>query len=89
MVTIYKSVGILFRIIETLIFIRIILSWINLRPHNSVIARFVYEMTEPILYPARELLDKIGLGGGMLDFSPVIAILIMNIILDILGRILF
>lgn len=86
--TIYRSVDILFRIIETLIFVRILLSWINLRPHNSVIARFAYEMTEPILYPARELLDKIGFGGGMLDFSPILAILIMNIILDILRKIL-
>lgn len=88
MITIYRSISILFRIIDTLILVRIILGWINIRPHNSVIGRFVYEMTEPILYPIRELLNKTGLGGGMLDFSPVFAVLIMNIILDILGRIL-
>lgn len=88
MITLYRAISILFRLINGLIFLRIILSWINLRPHNSMIARFAYEMTEPILYPARELLRKIGLGGGMLDFSPIVAILFMNIILDIAGRIL-
>ncbi len=35
-------------------------------------------MTEPILGPCRRMLDKSPLGGGMmLDFSPVIALILM------------
>lgn len=82
---IYRVVSTLFRAIYILFSVRVLLSWINIGP-NSAIFRFVYQMTEPILYPIRELLRKIGLGGGMLDFSIVFAALIMEIILDILRR---
>jgi YggT family protein len=37
-------------------------------------------MTEPILAPCRAILDRLGLGMGMIDFSPILAFLLLNLI---------
>jgi len=73
-----------FQILYYLILIRIILSWIpSLR--DSSIGRVIYNFTEPILGPVRGMIDNSPIGGGMmLDFSPVIALFIMNIACNIL-----
>lgn len=88
MLTLYRAINILFNIIETLIFIRIILSFLNIGPYNPI-GRFIYELTEPVLGPARELIYKLGINTGMFDFSPLLAILILRIISSILRNILF
>ncbi|MBN2285392.1 MAG: YggT family protein [Tissierellales bacterium] len=76
----------LISIIELLIFVRIILSYIpDLRA--SKVAEIVFQLTEPILYPVRELFAKLGLNKGMIDFSPIGAFLILNIIRSLLFRI--
>lgn len=84
---IYRMVSTLFRVVYLLLMVRVLFSWINIGP-NTTIGRFVYDITEPILYPIRKFLDKIGLGGGMLDFSIVFAVLAMEIILNIVRRLL-
>ncbi len=45
-------------------------------------------MTEPILGPIRELIYKLGIDTGMFDFSPLIAVLLFQIILSFLRAIL-
>lgn len=74
-----KAVGLFFYVMELLIFGRILLSWIPMG-HNNPIGQFLYHMTEPILGPAKRMLDKSPLGGGMmLDFSPIIALILMQL----------
>jgi YggT family protein len=65
-----------------LIFARVIMSWF-IRDLNNPIARFIYNMTEPILAPFRELLNKFGIG-GMLDFSPILALLTLQVLSSII-----
>lgn len=79
MVTLYRAINYFFNIIEVLIFVRIIFSYLRIGPY-SPIGRVVYELTEPVLFPARELINKLGINTGMFDFSPVLAILILRII---------
>jgi len=50
---------------------RAIISWVNPDPYNSIV-RFLYNVTEPVLYNIRRRLP-ISFGG--FDFSPVIVIL--------------
>ena len=88
MIRLYNSINILFNGIEFLIFIRIILSFLNIDPY-STLGKFVYSMTDPILAPARELIYKLGINTGMFDFSPLLAILILRIISSLLANILF
>ncbi len=84
---IYEALGILFNIIEIFIIIRILLSWLPISRQNPIIG-FVYEMTEPILGPCRELLYKIGLNRGMFDFSPILAMLLLRLLRSLLFRII-
>ncbi|WMI82045.1 YggT family protein [Anaerotignum sp. MB30-C6] len=72
-----KAVNLFFYVMELLIFGRILLSWLPMG-YNNPIGQFLYAMTEPILGPCRRMLDKSPLGGGMmLDFSPIIALILM------------
>ena len=79
-----NSIDTFFRLLYFLIFIRIIMSWIP-GASQSGIGNLLYSLTEPILGPVRHWMDKSPIGGGMmLDFSPVIALFIMNIACNIL-----
>ena len=84
-----KTVDVFFQVIYLLIFVRILLSWVNLG-RNSTIGNMIYALTEPILGPVRAMLDKSPIGGGMmLDFSPVIALFIMNIVKMVIISIIY
>lgn len=73
-----QSISYFFDVLEFLIIARIVLSWINPRPDGTV-SRFLYQITEPLLAPFRNLLSKFGVG-GTLDFSPILAVFALNII---------
>jgi YggT family protein len=62
------------------------MSW--LRPSlNNPVFKFLYEITEPVLGLFRRIFP-FGAGVG-LDFSPIIAVIVLQIIESILLRILF
>lgn len=87
MILLYRTIRILINIIEISIVFRIVLSFLN--PGNrGIFTRFVYEVTEPVLAPAKGLLDKLRINTGMFDFSPLVAILFLRIIQDLAIRIL-
>ena len=88
MILLYKSITILLNIIETLIVVRILFSFLNINKPN-MITKFVYEMTEPVLGPARDLIQSLGIKTGMFDFSPLLAILFLRIIYNLVVRIIF
>ncbi|MDD4781509.1 MAG: YggT family protein [Tissierellia bacterium] len=82
MYIIKTSLGLLIRLLNSLILVRVLLSFFpTLR--NSKLAYFIYVLTEPILGPCRALLERLGLGMGMLDFSPILAYLLLNLIYSI------
>lgn len=87
---IYKSLSYLIRILDFLIFIRVILSWLPINRNNPFV-NIVYVLTEPILGPIRDMIYKSPLGGPgmMLDFSPIIAFILFDIILYAVRVILF
>lgn len=87
-ILIYESFQMLIRIIEFVILIRVILSWVPLGRDNPIV-KIVYALSEPLLHPIRELLKKSPLGGGMmLDFSPIILVLLLQVIQNILFSVL-
>lgn len=67
-------------LLNFLIIARALFSWFS-RDYSNPIYRVLYQLTEPILAPFRSLLDRLGVG-GMVDFSPLLAILA----LDVIGR---
>lgn len=88
MFNIYRAIDILFEIIELLILVRIIMSWFRISYYNTF-GRIIYELTEPILSLARELINKLGINTGMLDFSPIVALLILRLIQAAIRSIIF
>ena len=61
-----QAIDVFFNVIEWLIFIRILLSWIPMFGYNNPLGRLIYNLTEPILGPCRSMLEKSPLGGGMM-----------------------
>lgn len=81
--SIYKFV----EVVNFLIIARIIMSWFA-RDYSNPIVKILYNVTEPILSPFRNLLFKMGIGGGTLDFSPIFAILALDMVSRLLISIL-
>ncbi len=64
------------QVLTILIFVRAISSWIpQLIDPRGPIAEFLYTTTEPILAPIRAIMPRM-----MLDFSPMIAIFVLQIV---------
>lgn len=86
---IFNALIIFVEILDYLILARVFLSWIPISRDNPII-KFIYALTEPILAPIRNMLQKSPLGGpGMiLDFSPIIAFFLIRFIVSIAGHIL-
>jgi YggT family protein len=59
---------------------RVLLSWFPNVDRSNPIIQLIFDITEPILRPIRDLLPQ----GMMLDLSPLIVILILNVLLQIL-----
>jgi YggT family protein len=65
-----------------LMFGRIILSWFPLSP-GSVMASvygFLYGITEPVLGPVRRVLPPLSFGGAGLDLSPIVVLLLVQVV---------
>lgn len=67
-----------------------ILSWFVRSPYGSLyqIYSAINRITEPILAPCRNLLARFGLVGAI-DFSPILAIIILSLLDRIIIRILW
>ena len=72
------------QLLSILILIRVLISWFNINSYNQYI-RLLYTFTEPILAPFRNMLSPLNIG---IDFSPMIAIIVLNWIRNILIKIL-
>lgn len=55
-----------------IIIIRALISWVNPDPYNPIV-RFLYQITEPVLYPIRRRLPFM----GGIDLSPIVVLLII------------
>ncbi len=71
-----------------LIFVRCIISWFPINRDNFIL-KFIYNMTEPVLGPIRRLLDKSPIGGYMIDFSPIVAYILLQVLYTIIIQLIF
>lgn len=70
-----------FKVMDMLILARIILSFTGLNSYHPAV-RFIYETTEPILAPIRKIMPNT----GMIDFSPMLAWLLLGLVESLLLR---
>ena len=57
------------------IFIRVLLSWFPIDPRNPLVT-LLYDVTEPILEPLRRVIPRM----GMFDLSPLVALLLIQLL---------
>ena len=57
---------------------RVLLSWFNIGPSSPFfpVVKILNQITEPILHPIRRILPSM----GMFDFSPIVAIILIDIV---------
>ncbi|MDP4092034.1 MAG: YggT family protein [Bacillota bacterium] len=86
MLTVYTAIIRLIELLEIAVFIRCIISWIpNLK--NNQLVRLLYQITEPVLAPVRALLERSALGRNtMVDLSPIIVFLLLDLLKGIIAR---
>jgi YggT family protein len=69
------------------IFVRIIASWFPIAPGTPMASAFsvLYSITEPVLGPIRRVMPSLGAGGMMLDLSPIVVIIVIQVLKTALG----
>ena len=86
MVSLAGLISYAIRIYTLIIIVRAVISWVNPDPYNPIV-RILYRLTEPVLHPIRNVLMK-WTGHMGIDFSPFIAIILLDVFRRILIKIL-
>ena len=76
----FQVIDMVFNILQIIIIVRVVLSWISHNPSNQFI-RIIYQVSEPILKPIREILPSTGMG---FDLSPIVAFFLLGLLKKIL-----
>jgi YggT family protein len=76
-------IDLLFWALNLAILIRVIVSWLNVSPYNPIIA-FIWQITDPILEPLRRIVPPI----GMIDITPILAMVVLSLIQQVLLMVL-
>jgi len=76
-----EIVGLIFQTLWWVILGRVLLSWFD--PAGSYrISRIIYDMSEPILAPARRILPAF----GGVDWSPLVTMIVLNLLENFILR---
>jgi len=79
-VFVLQIISLLLQLFELALLARIILSWFPNVDRSNPIIQFLFDITEPVLRPIRDMLPP----GGMFDFSPLIVFLIIQVLTTVL-----
>lgn len=85
MTTVALLVYYLFQALTFAIFFRVILSWFMMNPTSGFVVsvyQVLYQITEPILAPLRRIVPTI----GMFDITPIVAIILLQVIGEVVVR---
>ena len=76
----FSIINNIFNLLQLLIMVRVVLSWIDHDPYNQFI-KLLYVITDTILEPIR---DFIPLQTSGIDFTPMVAFVLLGFIKNIL-----
>jgi YggT family protein len=79
----FSYIDIFIQLLSLAIFIRVILSWFTFNQSNFF-TNFIYELTEPMLIPFRRFAII-----GAFDLSPIVVIILLEVIRELLRRFVF
>lgn len=72
---------VIIQILTFAIIARSLLSWFPQSPNNPLV-RILFQVTEPVLAPFRRIIPRL----GMMDLSPIVAIISLQIVASIVSR---
>lgn len=84
--TLVVALDLLFRFLEGAILLDVILSWVMPGRSNGLLD-LLHVFTDPFMIPGRKIQEKI-MPGLMIDFSPILALVILDVIRKIVFSIL-
>jgi YggT family protein len=84
-------VSTLITVYVVLVIIRILMSWLPRIPYNrylDLFLKFVMEVVDPYLNFFRRFLPMVRIGPGALDLSPIVGVLVLEIVGSIIVRLI-
>ena len=84
MYQIFSLLNLVLTVLEFAIIGRALISWVD-QSMSSPVARVLVQVTEPIIAPLRRVLPT----AGMIDFSPMVAILLIFVLQQMLSRAMY
>jgi len=76
------ALALLFNLLSLAILARALLSWVRPDPHNPIV-QALDAITEPILQPLRQIVPRM----GAIDITPMVAIILLQVIAQLLSGI--
>jgi len=84
MIILYRAIDFVFGLLNLVILLRVLFSWINPAPGNRLV-RLIYQITDPILEPLRRYIPPLA---GM-DITPIVAVVILGLVRSVVLSLLF
>jgi len=79
--SLYGLITLIIEVLSVAVIARAFLSWFDPTMRTPV-GRFLYDVTEPILAPIRRVVPSL----GMFDISPIVALILLQVIGRLLAR---
>lgn len=76
----FQLLVILFQIFEFILLARVLLSWVPNIDRSNPLIQLVYDITEPVLRPVRDLLPQT----PGIDLSPLVVIVLIQLFIQVL-----
>ena len=81
--TLYRLVDFVFWFLSVALLLRVLLSWIHVG--GGALTYWIFRLTEPILAPLRRVIPPF----GGLDFTPMIALFLLELLHTVVNQLLF
>ncbi len=81
--TLISIINLVVQVYAFLFIARAVLSWTGIDPYHPA-AQLLFRLTEPVLAPIRRIMPQT----GMIDFSPMVAMLLIVVLGQILVQVL-
>ena len=77
-----RAVCLLLQVFSAFLFARVILEWVPVEDEHPVgrLRRVLRTITQPVLAPVRALVPPLRVGSVVVDLSPLIVILLLNLL---------
>ncbi|MEX1253077.1 MAG: YggT family protein [Dehalococcoidia bacterium] len=69
-------IALLLQLLWLAILIRAIMSWVSPDPHNPIV-QALNAITDPVLQPLRQIMPRT----GMIDFTPLVALILLQVLI--------